>query len=213
MKIKLVCFDLDGTLIDDYTFSRIFTELKRLDEVKIPIGKWVRLEYPLRDFLMDVARLFKGVEYRAVEKAVKKLKLMKGAKELMSFLKSNYVKTAIITGCPEISPKTVAKKLGIDFYATNDWEVKNGVFTGNVNFRMLDNEDKVKIMQMFANKVGCELSEVAAIGDSMADAPMIDKAGIGIAFNVEHEELTKISDYTIKEKDLSKVIEILKENI
>ena len=102
-KYKLVCFDVDGTLIDNVTFSwQIFhdyfqTDKYRRDDAKNAFlkGKITYLQWAEHDI-----NLWKETDAKKEDflKAIGHLKLMEGAIETLNELKRRGFKLAVISG-------------------------------------------------------------------------------------------------------------------
>lgn len=73
--------------------------------------------------------------------------------------------------------------------------------------------DKYEALRMVANFYGITDHEIMAIGDSMNDYSMVDKAFIGVAMGNSAEELKKVSDYVTDSNDNCGVSKVLKKYI
>ena len=102
-KYKLVCFDVDGTLIDNVTFSwQIFhdyfkTDKHRREDAKNAFfnGKISYLQWAVHDINLWREKNAKKEDFF---KAIKNLRLMEGALETLNELKKQKIKLAIISG-------------------------------------------------------------------------------------------------------------------
>lgn len=187
MRIKLACFDFDGTLMKTYSFKAIF-EAFGLEErfMKDVLARWRADEITLREFDEKAVMLLKGLAEKEVVEQFSMMEPMPGAAELVDYLRSKGVRTAIITCAPPYFPKIMAEKLGMDWWTSNECEVdKDGVLTGKISRHNLPTAlDKAKTMEQYAKRVGCSLQETAALGDSRIDLEMLKSAGLGIAVNL-----------------------------
>src|SRR3989344_3098037 len=105
MKYKLVCFDVDGTLIDNLTFSwQLFHDNFQTDKHKREDAKrkFCSKEITYKEWAEHDINLWKEKNARkqdfmdAMEKGG--LKLMEGAAETLAELKKRKLKLAIISG-------------------------------------------------------------------------------------------------------------------
>lgn len=186
MKIKLACFDFDGTLMKTYSFATICRAFGIEERFKREVlDLWSRREINLREFDEKATLLLKGLPEKEVVGKFPLLKPMPGAAELMDYLRSKSVRTAIITCALTYFPKMMAEKLGMDWWASNECEVnEDGILTGRIaRHNLATPEDKARVMREYAKRVGCSLGEVAALGDSRIDLEMLKAAGLGIAVN------------------------------
>ena len=135
---------------------------------------------------------------------------MKGSKKCISQLKKYNIKTSIISAGLDILAKKVAKDLSIDYvYANVLITDENGILNGEsiVNVEL---KNKNKNVFNISNKLGIPLENIAAVGNSCFDIPMLNNCGIGIAFNPDDECIQNIADIVIIDKDLCKIIKPMK---
>ena len=92
----------------------------------------------------------------------------------------------------------------------NHLETVDGVLTGRTYGDIVTKEVKVQKLRDWAIENGLTLAENVAMGDGANDLPMIQSAGIGIAFCAK-PIVREQAPYQINEPDLYKVIEILDE--
>lgn len=185
MKIKLVCFDFDGTLMRTYSFTTLCRAFGLEERFKREVlDLWSRREINLREFDEKATLILKGLPEKEVVGKFSMLEPMPGATELVDYLRSKSIRTAIITCALSYFPKMMAEKLGMDWWTSNECEVKDGILTGKISrHNLAAPEDKARVMGEYAKKVGCPMAEVAALGDSRIDIDMLKAAGLGIAVN------------------------------
>ena len=77
------------------------------------------------------------------------------------------------------------KELGIDYVYANQLEIKDGLLTGGYLGEIVDGNKKAEYLQDIANKEGIDISQTIAVGDGANDLPMLNLAGLGIAFHAK----------------------------
>ena len=92
---------------------------------------------------------------------------------------------AIISGGFTHFTDELAKELGSDHSYANKLEVVDGVLTGRIEGDIIDPEAKATLLENIALNEGISLEQTVAIGDGANDLPMLQKAGLGIAFNAK----------------------------
>ncbi len=213
MKYKLVCFDLDGTLLDipppGYSWPMIHDYLnipKSLTKPamndfyagKISYHEWCHYDISLmidagatRDKILDV---FKGTLPH------------KGAIETIRTLKSAGIKFAIISGSIQLLIEFLPNKDLFDDILINVLEFdKKGNLTGVIPTKY-DQAGKADGLRFIAEREGLNLSECVFVGDNDNDIEIAKTAGLSFAFNSKSEELDSVSSVVIKDIDLRSIL-------
>jgi len=202
MKYKLVCFDLDGTLVDDTIF--IWQTLHDhfgtdKDARKEMIEKFLRKEVTYQQWAdHDVVMLKKkGATKDKIITLIKKLKLMRGAKDTVGKLKAQGIKLAVISGSLDIVLDTLFPDHPFDDVLINKFEFDNeGNLMGCVATKY-DIEHKATGLKMIAKREGFDLSECVFVGDNHNDIHVAEIAGLAIAFNSKSETFSEMCDVVI----------------
>lgn len=203
--MRLVAFDLDGTLLDADAvneFVKLAGKEKQAQAIK---EKASAGKLKPEDALLKRAKLLKGLEYEKLQDVVGKMPLMKGAKEATSNLRARGVKLCVISGSFNIIAERVKEELNLDYAVGNELIVKDGKLTGEVEGPTVKEGSKGKVLAQLAKRAGAPLSECVAVGNGLNDASMFTKAGLKIAFN-SGQSLGKIADVVIEEKDLTRIL-------
>lgn len=201
---KLVVFDLDSTLVD----GEAINELARVGEVHGRIAeitqKAMEGELSFDEALQERVSLLEGLSEEEVEKVAESLPLMEGAKETIRALGDRGHETAMVTGGFSRIAERVAGKLGIDHVVSNDLVIEGGKLTGEVEGPLVDGS-KDEALRLLARELGIELGDCVVVGDGANDLPMMEEAGIGIAFNA-NKILYREADIITDDADLTVVL-------
>ena len=182
---RLVCFDMDSTLIE----AEVIDELAKAAGVGEQVAEIT--EAAMRgelDFTESFARrmaLLKGLDESVLAGIAEQLPVTEGAETLIATLKSLGYKTAILSGGFNYFARFLQKKLGIDFIYANELEVENGQVTGRVVGTVVDGKRKAELLRELAAQEQLSLEQVIAVGDGANDLPMLSIAGLGIAFRAK----------------------------
>jgi phosphoserine phosphatase len=182
---RLVAFDMDSTLIR----IEVIDELAKSAGVGYDIlkltEKAMRGEIDFKESFTQRLKLLQGLDESKVQRIGKSLPLTEGAERLISTLKKLGYKTAIISGGFTYFGKILQQKLGIDYMYANELEIEDGKVTGNVSGEIVDGKRKAELLKQIADKENISLLQVVAVGDGANDLPMLNIAGLGIAFNAK----------------------------
>jgi phosphoserine phosphatase (EC 3.1.3.3) len=205
---RLVVMDMDSTLIQVEVIDELAKAVGRGDEVSAITRKAMNGEIGFNESLDKRVSLLAGLDEEALDKIYNNIPFTPGAKRFIKILKKIGYKTAVISGGFTFFTDRLKKELGLDYAFANNLEIKDGKITGRVTGRIINGEFKAKILEDIANKEEIALDQVVAIGDGANDLLMLDKAGLGIAFNA-HKAVREKADYNISQKNLDSVIYLL----
>lgn len=182
---RLVCFDMDSTLIQ----TEVIDELAELagvgEEVRAITESAMQGEIDFNESFVRRMKLLKGLSEEVLHKVAVNLPITKGARRLIDTLKSYGFKTAILSGGFTYFGHYLQKELGMDYVYANQLEIKDGVLTGNYLGDIVNGEKKAEYLQEIADKEGIDISQTIAVGDGANDLPMLNLAGLGIAFHAK----------------------------
>jgi phosphoserine phosphatase len=129
--------------------------------------------------------LLKGLDASVLPKVAQRLTLNEGAEHLITTLKKLGFKTAIISGGFSFFGEYLQNILGVDYVYANQLDIEDGMVTGRVKGDIIDGQRKADLLRELANQEGLMLEQVIAVGDGANDLPMLDIAGLGIAFRAK----------------------------
>lgn len=182
---RLVAFDMDSTLIRIEVIDELAKAAGVGDEVVKITEQAMRGELDFKQSFAQRLSLLKGLDESKVRQIGDSLPLTDGAERLIATLKKLGYKTAIISGGFSYFGKILKQKLGIDYVFANELEIVNGKVTGRVAAEIVDGKRKAELLRQTAEKENISLLQVIAVGDGANDLPMLNIAGLGIAFNAK----------------------------
>jgi len=182
---RLVAFDMDSTLIQAEVIDELAKEAGVGDEVAAITESAMRGELDFKQSLRKRLSLLEGLDDSVLQKVADRLPLTEGAEKLISTLKNLGYTIAILSGGFTYFGNILKEKLGIDYVYANELEIEDGKLTGNAVGHIVDAERKAELLQEIATKEGIALQQVIAVGDGANDLPMLNLAGLGIAFHAK----------------------------
>jgi len=209
-QIRLVVFDMDGTIIEPRSswamihehFGTDNTEMLQMYiDHKISDKEFVKADIELWNSKSD-----KQVDEEYINSILDQAKPRKGAEELISSLHKANIKTVILSGGIQYLADKWAKKWNMDDALANDLiDDKNGNLTAVIKS---SGHNKGPVMEKMIEKYKCSKNEIAAIGDTVVDIPTFERAGLSIAVNTEDKRVISKANYHLK-GDLSELKELI----
>lgn len=182
---RLVCFDMDSTLIEAEVIDELAIAAGVGDEVIAITEAAMRGELDFKESFARRLALLKGLDESVLAEIAERLPVTEGAERLISTLSKLGYKTAILSGGFNYFGRYLQNKLGIDYVYANELEVVDGKVTGNVSGVVVDGARKAELLRELAAKESLSLEQVIAVGDGANDLPMLSIAGLGIAFRAK----------------------------
>jgi phosphoserine phosphatase len=182
---RLVCFDMDSTLIQ----TEVIDELAKLagagEQVQKITEAAMRGELDFQGSFRKRVSLLKGLPESALETVKNGVPLMDGAERLIGILQKLGYKTAILSGGFTFVGRELQRRLGIDYLYANELDIRDGVVSGDVLTEIVDGNRKALYLRKIAEAEKLSLEQVIAVGDGANDLPMLSIAGLGIAFRAK----------------------------
>ncbi|ADT84193.1 HAD-IB family phosphatase [Thermococcus barophilus] len=204
MEIRLIAFDLEGTLVKSKSsWVELHKRFGTWDKGREYAERFFRGEFDYQTWADLDASLWKGRKREEILEWANSVEYMDGVKELFEFLRENNFKIAIISGGLMCLAKRVADELNADYVFANELIFdEEGRVTGKVIARV-DFQNKGEILAKL--KEDLKPSLTIAVGDGHNDIAMFKVADVSIAVN-PHEGVE--GDYVAN--DLKEVIEIIR---
>ncbi len=182
---RLVCFDMDSTLIQTEVIDELAYRVGKGEEVSKITEAAMRGELNFTESLIKRVSLLEGLDENVLQDIAQKLPLTEGAERLFKALKKYGFKTAILSGGFTYFGKHLQNKLDIDYMFANQLEIINGRLTGRTLGEIIDGAKKAELLRNIAFKEDIHLEQTVAVGDGSNDLPMINISGLGIAFHAK----------------------------
>ncbi|HFI0694441.1 TPA: phosphoserine phosphatase SerB [Streptococcus suis] len=208
MTTGLLVMDVDSTLILEEGIDLLGEEAGVGEHVAAITERAMRGELDFEEALRERVALLKGLPISVFDNIMEKIHFTPGAVELVKELKARGFKIAVVSGGFHETVDRLAAQLDLDYVRANRLEVVDEKLTGQVLGEIVSKETKKACLESWASENGLELSQTIAMGDGANDLPMIQTAGIGVAFCAK-PIVRQQAPFQINEKNLYKLIEIL----
>jgi phosphoserine phosphatase len=183
---RLICFDMDSTLIQTECIDELAIRAGVGDEVKAITESAMRGEIDFKESFTRRVALLKGLDVSVMQDIADHLPVTEGVDRLMMVLKRCGYKIAILSGGFTFFGEQLQRRYGIDYMYANELEVDDdGKLTGRYVGEIVDGHRKAELLKLIAQVEKVNLAQTIAVGDGANDLPMISQAGLGIAFHAK----------------------------
>ena len=208
-KVKgLLVMDVDSTLIMEEGIDLLGEEAGVGAQVAAITERAMRGELDFEAALRERAALLKGLPEDIFDRIAERIHFTPGAEDLVKELHKRGYKVGLVSGGFHDTVDRLAEQLGIDYVKANRLEIQQGFLTGQVLGEIVTKDTKLAMLKAWAAENKLELNQTIAMGDGANDLPMIQAAGIGIAFMAK-PIVREQAPYQIQECNLYRVIDLL----
>ena len=208
-KLKLVVFDVDGTLIKvNSSWHFLHEKLGTWDKGKqhaeqfhqgtITYENWARLD----------ASLWRDLPIKEVQRIIDHIPSTDGTQNIITTLKENNFKIVLLSAGLSLVTERIQREIAVDDSLANELIVQNSFLTGDVKVNVsFHNKDKA--LRPILQKFNTKMNECVAVGDDETLIPLFKKVGLGITFNPKEKTVEKHADVVVKSNDLRQVLPYL----
>lgn len=182
---RLVCFDMDSTLIETEVIDELAERAGVGAKVKAITERAMRGEIDFDESFRERVALLKGLDESVMKEIAEKLPVTEGVSRMMEVLKRAGFKTAILSGGFTYFGNYLKQKFGIDYVYANELEIVDGKLTGRYVGDIVNGKRKAELLRLLAQVENIDIAQTIAVGDGANDLPMLTTAGLGIAFHAK----------------------------
>jgi phosphoserine phosphatase len=202
---RLLIADMDSTIIAVECIDELADFAGKRAEVASITERAMRGELDFPAALRERAAMLAGLDESVLAAAfADRVRLNSGARTLVLTMRAHGAITALVSGGFTYFTSRVRALAGFDLDRANTLEVAGGKLAGRVAEPILGAEAKLAALHELLATHGLQASETMAVGDGANDIPMIEAAGLGVAYHakprvaaaaqarVEHGDLTAL---------------------
>ena len=182
---RLVCFDMDSTLIRTEVIDELADRAGVGDKVREITERAMRGEIDFCESFTERVALLKGLDESVMHDIAENLPVTEGLERMMKVLKRAGYKTAILSGGFSYFGNYLKQKYGFDYVYANELEIVDGHLTGRYIGDIVDGQRKKELLKLLAQVENINIAQTIAVGDGANDLPMLSTAGLGIAFHAK----------------------------
>jgi phosphoserine phosphatase len=203
---KVLIADMDSTIIMNESLDELagFAGLK--DQIEPITERAMRGEIDFESALRKRVQLLAGQPEALIKQFLTKtVKITPGASCLVKTMKLNGAVTALISGGFSSITNPIATQLGFDINLGNQLLVREGKLTGDISLPIVNAHTKLDTLIAITKEKNISLNDTIAVGDGANDIPMIEKAGIGVAFRAK-PKVKEVAPFSIDHSDLKALL-------
>lgn len=182
---RLICFDMDSTLIETEVIDELADRAGVGEQVREITARAMRGEIDFRESFTQRVSLLKGLDVAVMEQIAHDLPITEGLERMMTILKRVGYKTAILSGGFTYFGNYLRQRYGFDYVYANELEIEDGHLTGRYVGEVVDGRRKAELLRLLCQFEEINIAQSVAVGDGANDLPMLNLAGLGIAFHAK----------------------------
>ena len=205
---KLLISDMDSTMITVECIDELADYAGIKPQIAEITERAMQGELDFEEALRGRVALLKGLGIAAIQQCLdERVRTMPGAEILVRTMAKQGASTILVSGGFTKFAKPVAQAIGFESFHANILEEESGVLTGGLDGPVVDAARKVEFLQTGAATANLSLEQCMAVGDGANDIPMLQRAGLGIAYHAK-PKAAQAADVAIRYNDLTALLYI-----
>jgi len=204
---KLLVADMESTIIENEMLDELADFAGIRPQVSEITRRTMNGELDFASALEARVRLLAGMDERVFDRAAERIRVARGARQLVATMRAAGSVTALVSGGFTVFAERIAAELGFDHVVANRLDLSKGRITGTVRHPFVTGETKRDTLLTLAAEHGIAVDRSMAVGDGANDLPMLAAAGIGIAFHAK-PSVSASSRWRIDHSDLTALLYI-----
>ncbi|HTZ68504.1 MAG TPA: phosphoserine phosphatase SerB [Roseiarcus sp.] len=183
---RLLVADMDSTLIGQECLDELAAFAGFGDRVAAITERAMRGEIAFAPALRERVALLAGLPETVIDAVLNdRIRLNPGARTLARTMRANGAYVAIVSGGFRQFTRAIRERIGADEDRANTLAIEGGKLTGEVIEPILGHDAKLGALKEIAATIGLTLDETLAVGDGANDLPMLQSAGLGVAYRAK----------------------------
>lgn len=182
---RLLVADMESTIIENEMLDELAEFLGLRERIAAITARAMNGEIDFAGALRERVGLLKGLPVARLAEAATRIRYMPGARELAATMRANGAYCALVSGGFTFFTAMVRAALSFDEDRANRLLDDSATLTGMVGEPILGKEAKLESLHELAAAHGVPMAETMAVGDGANDLPMLQAAGLGVAFRAK----------------------------
>jgi phosphoserine phosphatase len=179
---RLLVADMESTIITREMLDELGRLAGRGDRIAAITARSMRGEIDFAQSVRERVALLAGLPVEVLDGARDLIELTPGARTLVQTMRAHGAYSALVSGGFDCFTAVAHAACGFDEHRANRLVIEDGRITGRVAEPILDRRAKLEALEQLAAARGLPLATAAAVGDGANDIPMLQAAGLGVAF-------------------------------
>lgn len=199
---RLLAADMDSTMITVECIDELADFAGVKAEVAAVTEQAMRGELDFAAALEARVALLRGLDESVIDRCrEERVELMPGARTLVQTMRAHGAHCLLVSGGFTRFAEPVAEAIGFDEVAANRLDIVEGRLSGTVARPIFGALAKLEAMLDAAAARGIDRTGMLAVGDGANDIPMLEAAGLGIAYRAK-PAVAAMADARIETNDL-----------
>jgi phosphoserine phosphatase len=184
-KKALLVADMESTMIENEMLDELAAFLNLRQHIAAITARAMNGEIDFAGALRERVALLKDLDQARLDEAAALIRIMPGAKALIATMRANGAYCALVSGGFTYFTDQVHRALGFHSHHANTLTVEGGKLSGTVGEPILGKEAKLDMLLKLAGERHLSLQQAIAVGDGANDLPMLQAAGLGVAYHAK----------------------------
>jgi phosphoserine phosphatase len=203
---RLLVADMDSTLIGQECIDELADVAGVGERVAGITERAMRGEVAFAPALRERVALLASLPEAVIGDVLRdRITLNRGARSLVQTMRANGAYVAIVSGGFRQFTGAIRERLGADEDRANVLMIEDGKLTGEVIEPILGQDAKLAALREIAAARGLSLDDTLAVGDGANDLPMLQAAGLGVAYRAK-PKVAAGADARVEHTDLSALL-------
>lgn len=179
---SLLLADMDSTMVTSETLDDLAAQTGLGDVIAEITARTMNGELDFASSVKERVMMLKGLPVSALDDAYERIEISPGATTAVRTMKANGTHCLLISGGFTYFTSRIAEKIGFHEQMANDFIFEDGKLTGGVVDPVLTKDVKLQTLIARCSELGLPLAQSVCVGDGANDIPMLQAAGLGVAY-------------------------------
>jgi phosphoserine phosphatase len=203
---KLIIADMDSTMITVECIDELADYAGIKPQIAAITEAAMRGELDFEAALRSRVALLKGLSETVIETCLaERVRITSGAQALIRTVRAGGGHAVLVSGGFTRFAEPVARAIGFDRAIANQLGIADGVLDGTVVGDIVGAQTKCDTLHTVLAERGWGVAQSLAVGDGANDIPMIEAAGLGIAFHAKPKTAAAAAA-SLRYNDLSAIL-------